>query len=45
MKFVNPHASKNECDRWVADKVVYGCGKPFKFDIKKYLYVIIYKPI
>ena len=30
--FVNPHASEEECERWVASGVVYGCGKPFKFD-------------
>jgi hypothetical protein len=35
MSFVHPHASKNECDRWVKENLIYGCGKPFKFDGKK----------
>ena len=30
--FVNPHASQEECERWVSNGEVYGCGKPFKFD-------------
>jgi len=30
--FVNPHASKEDCERWVLNGEVYGCGKPFKFD-------------
>lgn len=28
---VNPHASKNECDRLVENNLVNGCGKPFRF--------------
>lgn len=32
MKFVNPHASKDECERWLKDDIVYGCTKPFRFD-------------
>lgn len=31
MSFVPPHAPKKECDRWIAEDLVYGCGKPFKF--------------
>jgi hypothetical protein len=34
LEFVPPHASKTECDRWVKEDLVYGCGKPFKFDGK-----------
>merc|ERR1712232_1378430 len=30
--FVNPHAPKAECDRWVREGLIYGCGKPFRFD-------------
>ena len=30
--YVNPHAPKAECDRWVRDGLIHGCGKPFKFD-------------
>ena len=32
MAFVPPHASKNECERWLKKDLVYGCAKPFKFD-------------
>ena len=35
MKFVPPHASKKECERWLREDLVYGCTKPFKFDGKK----------
>ena len=31
MSFVPPHASKKECDRWITEDLIYGCGKPFKF--------------
>ena len=27
---INPHASKDECDKYISDDLVYGCGKPFK---------------
>ena len=32
--FVNPHASKEECDEWVEKGLVYGCGKPFMLMVK-----------
>ena len=32
MAFVDPHASKEVCDKWVEDGVVWGCGRPFWFD-------------
>lgn len=35
LNFVNPHASKEQCDSWVEKGEVYGCGKPFIFDGKK----------
>ena len=31
LSFVNPHASKEKCEQWVSQGLVYGCGKPFKF--------------
>ena len=34
-RFVNPHAPKAECDRWVAEGLIWGCGKPFRFDGKR----------
>ena len=42
MSFVPPHASKEECDRWIEENLVYGCGKPFIFDgetVKKCEYI------
>ena len=27
---INPHASKMDCDRYSREKVIYGCGKPFR---------------
>ena len=28
---VNPHASKEECEKMLLNNEVYGCAKPFKF--------------
>lgn len=27
---LNPHASKQECDRLAEQGAIYGCGKPFR---------------
>ena len=27
---IPPHATKAECDFFVANKLIYGCGKPFQ---------------
>ena len=32
MRFVPPHASKEVCDKWVQDDLIWGCSKPFMFD-------------
>lgn len=32
MRYADPHAPKAQCEKWVADGLVYGCGKPFRFD-------------
>jgi hypothetical protein len=29
-KQLNPHASKEECERVVRENLVYGCAKPFQ---------------
>lgn len=29
---LNPHASKDECDKAVVEGIIYGCGKPFRID-------------
>lgn len=26
---IDPHAPKEECDKHVLEKTIYGCGKPF----------------
>ena len=31
-RFVDPHASKETCNEWLKNDLVYGCTKPFKFD-------------
>ena len=30
-----PHAPKSECDRLVRDNAIYGCGKPFRLQLKE----------
>lgn len=27
---INPHAPKNECDKYIQNGEIYGCGMPFK---------------
>jgi len=27
---INPHSSKAECDYYINNNLIYGCGKPFK---------------
>ena len=29
---INPHLPKEECDRLKQNDLIWGCGKPFKFD-------------
>ena len=29
-KQLDPHATKEECERVVKEELIYGCGKPFK---------------
>lgn len=31
-KQMNPHLSKQACDRLACNNLIWGCGKPFKFD-------------
>lgn len=30
MKQVNPHASKENCERYVSEDLVFGCAKPYE---------------
>lgn len=34
-KQLPPHLSKSECDRLAQEDLIYGCGKPFRFDGEK----------
>ena len=30
LKQIDPHLKKSECDRLFNEKLIYGCGKPFR---------------
>lgn len=30
MEQIGPHSSKEECEKYLRDDLVYGCAKPFK---------------
>ena len=32
---MNPHETKEVCDYFVANNMIYGCGKPFKIETSK----------
>ena len=32
--YIDPHTPEEECIRLTTEKLIYGCGKPFKFDGK-----------
>jgi hypothetical protein len=32
-KQINPHTSKDLCDKYIKNNLIYGCGKPFKIVI------------
>lgn len=34
-KILDPHLKKEECLRLKKENLIYGCGKPFKFDGEK----------
>jgi hypothetical protein len=40
MKQIGPHTKKEECDRLVREKLVFGCAKPFKIVKKEGIYCI-----
>jgi hypothetical protein len=29
---IPPHSSKEDCEKYVKEDLIYGCGKPFYFD-------------
>ena len=38
---INPHASKDECDKLINENKIYGCGKPFKIIINNNKFITI----
>ena len=37
---MNPHASKEECDKLVKEEKIYGCGKPLRIVKKDGSYIV-----
>jgi len=37
---IPPHSLKSECDRYVSENLIYGCGKPFRVSILQDIFVI-----
>ena len=31
---INPHSTKEECDHYIRNNMIYGCGKPFRIVVK-----------
>jgi hypothetical protein len=40
-KQINPHSSKEDCDRYINNDMIIGCGKPFKLEFEKNEYKAI----
>ena len=38
---MNPHASKDECDKCVKEDLIIGCGKPFKLVLNNNEYTAV----
>ena len=39
-KQIDPHASKEICDYYIKNQIIYGCGKPFRIIVKDNLFFI-----
>ena len=37
---IPPHSSKEHCDNYINNGVIYGCGKPFKIILKNDIYTV-----
>jgi hypothetical protein len=37
---INPHANKEECDYYINNNLIYGCGKPFRIVQKNDKFII-----
>jgi hypothetical protein len=33
-KQINPHACKTDCDNYIINNMIIGCGKPFKLEFE-----------
>jgi len=33
---LDPHSPKEYCEKVFTDKLIYGCGKPFKLEVPEY---------
>lgn len=33
LKQIDPHLNKKQCEKLVENKLIYGCGKPFRINI------------
>ena len=40
-KQMNPHETKEKCDKFVKDELIHGCGKPFKVISKENEYISV----
>jgi len=40
-KQINPHASKEECDNYINNNLIIGCGKPFMVSQNNNEYIAI----
>jgi hypothetical protein len=38
---INPHETKEVCDYFVTNNMIYGCGKPFQIISKDDIYIAI----
>ena len=38
---INPHLSKNECDKLINGDLIYGCSKPFQIEKKNDIWIAI----
>jgi len=37
---IPPHSLKSECDRYVSENLIYGCGKPFRINVLQDIFVV-----
>ncbi len=37
---INAHSSRDSCEQNIKDKLIYGCGKPFKITVDRDRFVV-----